>query len=327
MRYKCGLYGGNFNPMHVGHVQSIIQAANQCEQLIIAIRSGGGKSELDLRLRYRWVYQVIQHLDNVRIFTGDSAQKIRDFAGAEIDALFCGGDLAEDDSFWAKRFPDAELCIFPPAKLNSAEIRKNPLAHWDALPTAVRPYYVKKVLIIGGESTGKSTLSINLANYFCTNFLEEVGRPLSERSGTSLMMLPADYTDILLQHKNREIEALERSNRVLFEDTDCLVTLFYLDFLEGGDKPNEQLADAIAHLNRYDLILFLEPDVAFVKDGLRSDIIAADRETYSRQIKEIYTRYGFSFVSLSGDYQARFEKAVELVSKLIGEKGESARGS
>lgn len=41
------------------------------------------------------------------------------------------------------------------------------------------------------------------------------------------------------------------------------------------------LADAIAALNQYDLILFLQPDVAFVQDGDRSEIIAADRERYS----------------------------------------------
>lgn len=49
-------------------------------------------------------------------------------------------------------------------------------------------------------------------------------------------MIPEDFTDILLQHKTRELEAVERSNRVLFEDTDCLTTLFYIGFLEGRGK-------------------------------------------------------------------------------------------
>lgn len=81
-------------------------------------------------------------------------------------------------------------------------------------------------------------------------------------------MIPEDFTDILLQHKTRELEAVERSNRVLFEDTDCLTTLFYIGFLEGREKEkNAALAQAIAGLNRYDLILFLEPDVEFVQDG------------------------------------------------------------
>lgn len=101
------------------------------------------------------------------------------------------------------------------------------------LPTFVRPYYVKRVLLIGGESTGKSTLSISLARHYNTCWLEEVGRDLSARSGTDQWMIPQDFTDILLQHKQKEIDLIPTANKVLFEDTDCLITLFYLHFLGG----------------------------------------------------------------------------------------------
>ena len=45
-------------------------------------------------------------------------------------------------------------------------------------------------------------------------------------------MLPEDFTEILLKHKLSELEALQNSNRVIFEDTDCQITKFYLNFLE-----------------------------------------------------------------------------------------------
>ncbi|MDR0880120.1 MAG: ATP-binding protein [Clostridioides sp.] len=186
------------------------------------------------------------------------------------------------------------------------------------MPSIVRSFYTKKILLIGGESTGKSTLTINLSNFYNTSYLEEVGRDISERSGTDMLMLPIDFTDILLQHKAREIESIKHSNRLLFEDTDCLTTLFYLNFLVSKDKePNEKLGKAIAGLNTYDLILFLEPDVEFVQDGDRSELIAADREKYSQQIKDFYTNYGFEFKCINGDYQSRFEQAVRLIDKMI----------
>lgn len=104
-----------------------------------------------------------------------------------------------------------------------------------------------------------------------------------------MLMFPEDFTDILLMHKIREREALLSSNRVLFEDTDCLITKFFIQFLDGKDKDlNEKLADAIAELNDYDLVIFLEPDVKFVQDGDRSPVIAADRYYYSNKIKELY---------------------------------------
>jgi len=50
------------------------------------------------------------------------------------------------------------------------------------------------------------------------------------RSGTDMLMIPSDFTDILLTHKMKELEAVKQSNKVLFIDTDCLITRFYIDF-------------------------------------------------------------------------------------------------
>lgn len=333
MKYNCGMYGGSFNPLHIGHVRCMIEAANQCKKLIIVISEGVNRSEIDIRIRYRWVYQLTKHIGNVRIFIlsdnaktkeeyndeywNSDAEKVKAFAGEPIDAVFCGSDY-DNQSYWARCYPNAKLIIIKRNGISSTEIRKDIYSHWEWIPTVVRPYYVKKVLLIGGESTGKSTLTINLANYYNSNYLEEVGRDLSERSGTDRMMVPNDFTDILLQHKTREIEAVKISNRILFEDTDCLITLFYISFLDGKQKENNAvLAEAIAHLNSYDLILFLEPDIPFVQDGDRSEIIATNREKYSNNIKEIYQKHGFQFETVNGNYQQRFEKAVELIDNLL----------
>ncbi len=333
MKYKVGMYGGSFNPLHLGHVDCILQAANQCERLYIVLSVGLNRGEIDPRVRYRWLYQLTKHIGNVKILTlEDTAETkeaysedlwYRDAAavkrqiGTKIDAVFCGGDYGRD-SFWARCYPESELVIFPRSEISSTLIRQNPYAHWDWIPTIVRPYYVKRVLLIGGESTGKSTLTVNLAHRFNTNYIDEAGREISERSGTDLMMLPEDFTEILLRQKLNEMEASLQSNKVLFIDTDALVTLFYMGFLKDPKiKQNGALADAVDALNRYDLILFLEPDVAFVQDGDRSEVIRADREHYSEQIKSLLREHGRQFVCVGGDYQQRYETAVQLVNALI----------
>lgn len=341
MKYKCGMYGGSFNPLHQGHVRCIIHAANLCERLIIVISNGKNRDEVDVRVRYRWIYQLTKHLSDVRIFILEDeckskaaygeeqwledATKVKAFAGEPIDVVFCGSDYKED-SFWNLCYPEAELVILPRDGISSTEIRRDIYGNWEWLPRVVRPYYVKKVLIIGSESTGKSTLSQNLALHYNTNYLEEAGRDISERSGTDLLMIPQDFTDILLAQKVREIEALQSSNKVLFEDTDCLITRFYIDFLEGKDKEgNAALAEALALINEYDLVFFCEPDVKFVQDGDRSEIIAADREKYSAIIKEIYRSHGFDFVSLTGTYQERYEKAVHYVDAMLSQDKEGGK--
>lgn len=333
MCYKVGMYGGSFNPLHMGHVDCILQAANLCGKLYLVLSIGVERNEINSRIRYRWLYQLTKHIGNVRILTIEDqagtkeaytrefwqadAEQIKSQIGEKIDVVFCGSDY-DESSFWNICYPESELYIFKRNAISSTAIRKNPYLHWEWLPDIVKPFYVKKVLPMGGESTGKSTLTINLARRFNTNFVEEAGRELSEKSGTDQMMLSEDFTEILLQHKLNEMKALESSNRVLFIDTDALVTQFYMNFLEDPDiNRNRALSDAVDALNSYDLILFLEPDVAFVQDGDRSEVIKADRKKYSDQIKALLESHGRTYFCISGDYQERYLTAVREVEKLF----------
>ena len=333
MQYNVGMYGGSFNPLHMGHVDCIIRAANMCKELYIVLSIGHNRGEIDGRIRYRWIYQLTKHIGNVKIITLEDeaaskaeydekywqsdADKVKAAVGKPIDVVFCGSDY-DENSFWNKCYPESKLYIFPRNDISSTEIRKNPYAHWDWIPNIVKPYYVKKVLLMGGESTGKSTLTINLANRFNTNYIDEAGRDISERSGTETMMLSEDFTEILLQHKLNEIKAIEHSNKVFFEDTDTLITQFFMGFLEDpGIEKNKALSDAIDALNSYDLILFLEPDVAFVQDGDRSEEIRDNREKYSEQIKELILSHGKKFIIISGSYEERYEKAIAEVNRLF----------
>lgn len=334
MKYKVGMYGGSFDPLHLGHIHDIIRASSECETLYIMLSWSAKRDSVPKELRYRWLLEVTKHLPNIKImlvedkaatkeeynsdyYWENGAQDIKNLIGKPIDAVFCGDDYFQSGRF-ESLYPESKVIYYRRAEvpISSTEIRNNCTDYqWDYIPRVAQPYYVKKILIVGGESTGKSTLVRNLALAYNTTYVEEYGRFTCERAGGEDFMTEDDLVENLLYQKTHELEALQSANKLLFIDTDAVTTKFYASLLLTDGNKCSKLADAIASINKYDLILFLEPTVVFVQDGTRNEEIAANREKYSQQLKELFMQADMEVHSITGDYKNRFNSAKNLIYK------------
>ena len=249
--YKIGMYGGSFNPLHLGHVNDIIMSANQCEKLYVVLSVTEDKKEIDHKERYMWLKSITKHLDNVEVIeifdrnnskdTYDwekGANDIKNTIGQKIDVVFSGDDY-KGKNIWESLYKESKIMYFERSKINisSTEIRQNPYKYFEYLPNIVKKYYTKKVCIIGTESCGKTTLVRNLANIFNTSHVEEAGRYICDDAGGIDNMQEYHYFNILIKHKKDEEEALNFANKVLLIDTDALITLYYYNL--GFNKKNE----------------------------------------------------------------------------------------
>lgn len=338
MKYKVGMYGGSFDPLHVGHIHDIIKASAMCEELYVMISWCVGRESTSPQLRYRWILNSTKHLTNVKIllvedeavskeayntdyYWGKGAKDIKAMIGKKIDVVFCGTDYKGTNRFESLYGDESDIVYFDRAEvpISSTDIRKWAVAHWDYLPDVCKEYYAKKVLVLGGESTGKSTLVQNLALAYNTNYVSEVGREVCEYAGGESFMNVDDLYENILRQKINVMDALKTANRVLFVDTDAITTLFYANFLLSDHKEISKctkLAEAVNDITDWDLVIFLEPTVEFVQDGTRNEKIASDREKYSRQIKELLTKNNVKFTCVSGDYYERFVQAKALLKEI-----------
>lgn len=334
--YRVGMYGGSFNPLHLGHVNDIIEAANMCEKLYIVLSNTNDPKEIDHRERLMWLKNITSDMENVEVFeifdrntskdTYDwslGAQDIKNYIKDKIDVVFSGNDYKERN-IWEALYPESKIVYFPREEINisSTQIRENPFKYYDYLPKIVQRHYIKKVCVLGTESCGKSTLVRNLAKYFNTTYVEEAGRFICDEAGGIDNMQKYHYFEILFKHKQLEKEAFNHANKVLFIDTDSLITLYYyqlgFDTKTKIDKEFESIATSISYLNNYDLYIFLEPDVKWVQDGTRTYGEDEIRKENNDKLKKILDTNGIKYVSIKGNYQERYIQSREKVKQLIG---------
>lgn len=333
---KIGMYGGSFNPLHLGHVDAIIEAANQCEKLYVVLSNTNDPNEIDHRERLMWLKTITSDMQNVEVFeifdkntskeTYDwtlGAHDIKNYIGNKIDVVFAGDDY-KGRNIWETLYPESEIIYFPRDKIDisSTQIRKDPFKYYDYLPTVVQRHYIKKVCVLGTESCGKSTLVRNLSKCFNTTFVEEAGRFVCDEAGGIDNMQKYHYFEILFKHKQLEKDALSFANRVLLIDTDALITLYYYQLGFGNktqeDKDFESIATAISHLNNYDLYIFLEPDVKWVQDGTRTYGDEEIRKINNDKLKHILDTNGIKYITIKGDYQERYTRTREKIKQMIG---------
>lgn len=326
--YKVGMYGGSFNPVHLGHLKVIIEASLMCEKLYVAL-SSAPNDEIPYQERYMWLKELTKDMDNVEVIhVLDQSLNKKDYnwnkgksdilniIQTKVDIAFAGDDYKGTNIF-ENLYENVYYFKRDEVNISSTEIRNNPFKYYDYLPDIVKPYYNKKIVIVGTESTGKSTLVRNLAKVYSTNYLEEVGRDICDEAGGIDNMQHKHFLEILFKHKQTEEDLLKKANKVLFVDTEALVTLYYYRLLLKENKEFEDLVRSIVKTNNYDKYIFLEPDVKWIQDGTRIYGEEPLRIINNNKLKEMFDEMNIEYITINGDYQKRFHKTKKIIDDII----------
>jgi NadR type nicotinamide-nucleotide adenylyltransferase len=180
---------------------------------------------------------------------------------------------------------------------------------------------IKKIVVIGPESTGKSTLCRYLADYYNTLWCPEFAREYLLKNGTSYtiddlitiakgqLAAEKEYTE-LVQTKNEERGIV----KPLIIDTDMYVMKVWCEYVFGTcptfilDEINKQ---------HNDLYLLCKPDIPWVKDELREYPDEKPRQELFQIYKDILIHQQTPWLEINGDFETRNQTAVDAIDAVL----------
>jgi len=197
--------------------------------------------------------------------------------------------------------------------VSGTEIRQSPERHWDLIPDVVKPYFTKKVLLFGPESTGKTCLAKRLAQEFSGSWVPEYARTWLSDKGAEFEL--ADM-EVIAQGQWASEQALaELGKPWLFCDTDPLTTALWCEELFGTVPES---VTSLLKRCRYDLTLLLDVDVPWVQDTLR--LRPRGRTEFFQRCRDSLEALGRPYQVIRGDWQERWRSACRAVKGLSTNK-------
>lgn len=340
-----GVVFGKFYPLHTGHIYLIQRACSQVDELHVILCydeprdkdlfvNSSMSQQPTVSDRLRWLLQTFKYQKNIHIHSFDE-QGIEPYPhGWEVwsDGMkaFLNKNNIHPSYIYSSETNDAprykehlgiETILIDPERtfmnISGNQIRQAPFRYWDYIPTEVKPFFVRKVAILGGESSGKSTLVNKLANIFNTTSAWEFGRDyvFSHLGGNEMALQYSDYDKIALGHAQYIDFAVKYANKVAFIDTDFITTQAFCKRYEGKEHPFVQ---ALIDEYRFDLVIVLENNTPWVADGLRSLGSNKDRQAFQSLLIEMLHKNNVEFVRVeSSDYDSRFLTCISLVQQLL----------
>jgi NadR type nicotinamide-nucleotide adenylyltransferase len=345
-----GLVVGKFYPPHAGHHHLIRAAATASARLTVVVAPSRRES-IPLEERCAWLraehpgvtvvgvyddhpvdYEDPQVWDaHVAVFRGA-------LGGVAVDAVFSSEAYGPE---LARRLGAVHVAVDPGRlahRVSGTAVRADPIGHWGMLGARARAWFARRVVVVGAESTGTTSMARALAEHYAarggvwadTAWVPEYGRELTvaklrvlrsyRPSATvfDVVWTRADFVDVASVQNVMEDGAALVGSPVLFADTDSFATAVWEErYLGNASTEVEALA------RRPSLyLLTTEAGVPFDDDGLRDG--EKIRSWMTCRLRERLATVGVPTVELAGAHGDRLAEAVVAVDALLARGWELA---
>lgn len=321
-----GLVLGKFYPLHSGHSHLIREAERRSARVTVQVL-GASVETIPLETRAEWIREshpgvrVRAAIDDAPVdFGSDAAWRehlvvIESLLDAPVDTVFSCDAYGEE---LARRLGAEWVRIDEGRRINpisGTAIRADPAALWHELAPAVRAWLTGRVVVLGAESTGSTTLAEALAAHLGTLWVPEYGRTHSEiREGGLDAPWRSDEFDLIVDRQIAlEDRALRRVPRpILVCDTDVLATALWHERYVGTVAQRLHRA-AGAHPPL--LYVLTGDEIPFVQDGMRDG--EHIRHAMQQRFRDVLAAQPVPWIEVRGDVPERVVAAASALAPLL----------
>jgi HTH-type transcriptional repressor of NAD biosynthesis genes len=353
---RHGLVIGKFYPPHAGHHLLVRTAAALCGRVSVVVMASSVES-IPLSSRVAWLREVHGPDHNVCVvgvaddhpvdYGDDQAWRAhialmlegaRLLTTEPIDAVFTSEPYGAE---LGRRLGAKAVCVDPGrilAPISGTQARRDPVSAWEHLAPPVRGGLALRVVLVGAESTGKTTLAARIAQELrrrpgalgLARWVSEVGRDYTagfwarERGRAQLegraepaleeLSWPSEAFEAIAAEQNRREDVEARAGGpVLVCDTDAFATGVWHERYVGRRSPAVE-----AHGRKHALYLLTHPDdTPFVQDGLRDGeaIRLWMTEVFAARLEETGRRWRW----LRGSSGQRLAAALAAIEERLAE--------
>ena len=187
-----GMVLGKFMPPHLGHVYLVDFARAYVDDLAVVVGTLA-REPIPGALRYGWMCELFPTVQVVHL-TDENPQEPHEHPRFwdiwresllrvlpwRPDYVFASETYGEGlRASSARRWVPVDVARAA-VPVSATAIRADPLGHWRFIPRCVRPHFVRRIAVVGPESSGKSTLAAALAQHYRTTWVPEYARALLE---------------------------------------------------------------------------------------------------------------------------------------------------
>jgi len=325
-KFKSGLVLGKFYPTHLGHLHLINTALEHSEVVHVVVCHNQSQT-IPGQLRHYALSQI--YGDKIKLYSFEDDHLPQSDDGwdkdefyelwvnavygliQDLDVIFTSEDYGYDFAKYLNIehfLVDKDRIKYP---VSGTKVRENPFENWQFIPDQIKPFFVKRIAIMGPESVGKSTLTQNLANYFKTNFVIEYGRLVYENNGNKVEL--KDFIPISTGRQDLEDWMIKSSNKLIFCDTEDITTHIFSKMYcpEEYKQIEDYFIDVISKKSKYDLYILLKPDCKGRQDGTRNFL--KERESHYETIKIELIKNGCKFIEIGGDFDNRYKQSIKVI--------------